>query len=215
MRRLFGTQNKRAPVPKASLDDTSKMLDNRVQTLEERIKKLDSDIMQHQQQLKRLKPGSPAYNAVKQRAMKALKQRKMYEAQRDQMMSQAFNLEQTSFATQTLQDTVTQVQAIKQANQTFKAQFKEIEVDDIEDMQDEMQDMLDQNNEIQELMSRSYEMPYNVDDTELEEELMALEQDVDVEEQLPSYLSELPSTNTTKTPQQMQAELNQPQQSGF
>lgn len=47
-------------------------------------------------------------------------------------MNQAFNMEQAQFTTQMLQDTVTTVSAMKQANVTMKKQFKDINIDSIE-----------------------------------------------------------------------------------
>lgn len=41
----------------------------------------------------------------------------------------------------------------------MKKEYKKINIDKIEDLQDDMEDMLDQANEIQEAMSRSYGMP--------------------------------------------------------
>lgn len=55
-----------------------------------------------------------------------------YEGQRAQLMQQSFNMEQASFMTQTMQDTMVQVQAMKGANEAMKANFKEISLDDIE-----------------------------------------------------------------------------------
>lgn len=53
----------------------------------------------------------PLQNAVKQRAMRVLKQKKMFEQQRDQLMQTSFNMEQTHFMTQNMQDTITTVSA--------------------------------------------------------------------------------------------------------
>ena len=44
-------------------------------------------------------------NAIKQKALRVLKQRKMYESQRENLSNQSFNMEQTNFATQMLKDT--------------------------------------------------------------------------------------------------------------
>lgn len=44
-------------------------------------------------------------NAIKQKALRVLKQRKMYESQRENLTNQSFNMEQTNFATQMLKDT--------------------------------------------------------------------------------------------------------------
>lgn len=48
------------------------------------------------------------------------------------MMQQSFNMEQANFMTQTMQDTMVQVRAMKGANEAMKANFKEINLDDIE-----------------------------------------------------------------------------------
>lgn len=44
--------------------------------------------------------------------MRVLKQRKMYESQRENLTNQSFNMEQTNFATQMLKDTKTTVSII-------------------------------------------------------------------------------------------------------
>jgi charged multivesicular body protein 5 len=62
--------------------------------------------------------------AAKQRALRVLKQKKLYESQRDQLYSQQFNLDQVSFTTQNMQDTANQVKAMKAANKELKVAFK-------------------------------------------------------------------------------------------
>ena len=52
-------------------------------------------------------------NAIKQKAMRVLKQRKMYESQRENLGNQSFNMEQANFATQMLKDTKTTVSTCK------------------------------------------------------------------------------------------------------
>lgn len=44
------------------------------------------------------KTKGPAVNAIKQRAMQTLKRKKMYEAQRDNLSAQSFNVEQVGGA---------------------------------------------------------------------------------------------------------------------
>ena len=55
----------------------------------------------------------PAKNAVKQKALRVLKQKKQYESQSENLRNQAFNMEQTNYATQSLKDTKTTVNAMK------------------------------------------------------------------------------------------------------
>jgi len=194
-KRFFGINEKKEVAPPPSLEDGIKMLDGRVENIETKIKQIDAEIIK-QRNIMTKSSNVGARNQAKQRAMQAMKRKKMYEAQRDQMMQQSFNMEQASFTSQTLQDTHLQVQAIRAANTTMRSQFQEISIDDIEDIQDDLQEMLDEANEIQEIMSRSYEMPYDVDEADLEQELMGLELDIG-EEEIPSYLrtAEVPSSH--------------------
>jgi charged multivesicular body protein 5 len=50
------------------------------------------EIVKAREQMKKAKPGTSIHNSLKQRALRYLKQRKMYESQRDQMMNQSFTL---------------------------------------------------------------------------------------------------------------------------
>eukprot|EP01127_Copromyxa_protea_P000630 TRINITY_DN10536_c0_g1_i1.p1 TRINITY_DN10536_c0_g1~~TRINITY_DN10536_c0_g1_i1.p1 ORF type:complete len:229 (+),score=49.83 TRINITY_DN10536_c0_g1_i1:27-689(+) len=189
MKRFFGIQEEKEVKPSITLDEGVQMLDQRSQHLDAKIRGIEQEIIKQRDIMNKTRNPSQQ-NMAKQRALRLMKQKKMYEAQRDQMMTQAFNMEQASFTTQTMQDTMLQVSAMRAANQTMKAQFQEFSMDDIEDLQDELQEMFDQSNEIQEIMSRSYEMPFDLDEADLEQELQDLVlDDVDGEE-IPSYLSE-------------------------
>lgn len=61
--------------------------------------------------------------AARQRALRVLRQKKLYESQRDQLYSQQLNLEQVSFTAQNMQDTANQVKAMKAANKQLKVAF--------------------------------------------------------------------------------------------
>lgn len=74
----------------------------------------------------------PAKNAVKAKALRVLKQRKMYEAQVDNLRQQAFNMEQANYATQTLKDTQSTVVAMKEGVKQMQKEFKNINIDQIE-----------------------------------------------------------------------------------
>lgn len=72
---------------------------------------------------------------VKQKALRVLKQKKTYESQLMNLQQQSFNMEQTSFATQSLKDTKIQVDAMKAGVKEMKKEFKHINIGNIEDMQ--------------------------------------------------------------------------------
>lgn len=71
--------------------------------MEDKVKRLDVELIKYKEQIKRTRPG-PAQEAVKARAMRVLKQKKMYEGQRDMLYNQTFNLDQVSFAAEGLKD---------------------------------------------------------------------------------------------------------------
>lgn len=140
----------------------------------------------------------PAKNMIKQKALRVLKQKKVYENQREQLSNQSFNLEQANFAIQTVKDTKTQVDAMKVGIKSFKNEYKHMNIDQIEDLQDDLFDMTEQANDIQEVLGRTYGMP-DVDEADLEAELDALGDDIGLGEG--SYLDDalqvpgVPSTN--------------------
>jgi len=170
MNRLFGSGKPKQPPP--NLTDAISNVDSRTESVEKKIAKLDQELAKFKDQMKKMREG-PAKNSVKQKALRVLKQKRMYENQRDQMMQQSFNMEQSNYALQTMKDTQTTVSAMKIGLTQMKKEYKKINIDKIEDLQDDMEDMLDQTNEIQEAMSRSYGTP-DVDESELEAELAAL-----------------------------------------
>lgn len=136
---------------------------------------MDQDLSGYMEQMRKMKPG-PAKNAVQQRALRVLKQKKLYETQRQRMGDTQFNMEQVKFAQDSMVDTVATVTAMKDANKALRKQFKQIDITQVEDMQDEMSDLLDQSEEIQGVLGRSYAMD-DVDESALEDELRALEED--------------------------------------
>eukprot|EP00735_Rhodelphis_limneticus_P007451 TRINITY_DN19_c0_g1::TRINITY_DN19_c0_g1_i1::g.14750::m.14750 TRINITY_DN19_c0_g1::TRINITY_DN19_c0_g1_i1::g.14750 ORF type:complete len:223 (+),score=53.64,sp/Q9FMC5/VP602_ARATH/47.60/1e-57,Snf7/PF03357.16/3.5e-46,Cytochrom_B562/PF07361.6/5.8e+02,Cytochrom_B562/PF07361.6/0.003,Prefoldin_2/PF01920.15/0.024,Prefoldin_2/PF01920.15/4.8e+03,Sugarporin_N/PF11471.3/0.095,Sugarporin_N/PF11471.3/8e+03,Sugarporin_N/PF11471.3/4.2e+03,Striatin/PF08232.7/2.8,Striatin/PF08232.7/5.4e+02,Vps4_C/PF09336.5/1.6e+03, len=189
MHRIFG-----APKPKnqVSLDDTIKNVEARGDSLEVKIKKLDVELKKYQEQLKKVKPGTSVHNSLKQRALRVLKQKKMYEAQRDQTMQQAFNMDQTRFATESLKETIVTVDTMKQAAKDMKKTMKKIKIEDVERVQDDLADMLDYSNEVQECLGRSYGIGEEIDEGDLEDELAALEFEMEGEmdaDAVPDYLA--------------------------
>ncbi|KAJ2785425.1 Vacuolar protein-sorting-associated protein 60 [Coemansia javaensis] len=188
MNRIFGTGKAKAPKP--TLTDAIASTDARVGAVEVRIKKLDGELAGYRDQLQKMRDG-PAKNAVKQRAMRALQQKKMYETQRDQLQQQSFNMESAVFATENVKNTMTTLQAMQESNKVLKKQYKSVDIDKIYDMQDEMAELMEQANEVQELMGRSYGLPEDLDEQDLEAELNALSNDLDFSEEAPSYLADV------------------------
>lgn len=190
MNRLFGSKEK---VPKPTLNDAIAGLETRISSLDVKLAKLNGELSTYQQKIATMRDG-PAKNAIKQRAMKLLRQRKQIETQKDQLQSQSWNMEQATMTQESLRNTMATVDAMKTANKELKKQYGKIDIDKIEDLQDEMADLLDMNEDIQASLSRSYAVPEDINEAELDAELEALEIDVDFQMEsnlhVPSYLAE-------------------------
>lgn len=116
----------------------------------------------------------------------------MYETQRDQMANQAFNIDQTAFAIETVQNTQTTVAAMSAAAKTLKKEQKKININDIENMQDEMEDLLEDVGEISDILGRSYGTPDGIDEEDLDAELACLEDEWDAEGMYPFFFIPFP-----------------------
>ena len=71
-------------------------------------------------------------DAVQQRALRTLKQKRMYESQLAQLVQQTFNMESAALATENLRNTMATVGAMQLANKEMKKQYGKIDIDKIE-----------------------------------------------------------------------------------
>ena len=148
-------------------------VDNRVSSIDVKLAALNSELSTYQSKMSKMRDG-PGKNALRQKAIKVLQRRKQYEAQRGQLSQQSWNMEQAAMMQDNLKNVATTVDAMKTTTKSLKKQYGKIDIDKIERMQDEMADLMDAGNEIQESISRSYDVPEEVDEAELDAELEAL-----------------------------------------
>ncbi|KAG8904029.1 hypothetical protein FRB99_002371 [Tulasnella sp. 403] len=205
MNRIFGTTQKK---PKTSLSDAIAATDNRVGTIEVKIKKLDAELARYRDQMAKMRNG-PGKEAVQRRALGVLKQKRLYETQVQQLQQQSFNMESAAMTTDNLRNTMATLDAMKTANTEMRKQYGKIDVDKIQDLHYDMEDLIEQANEVQEALGRTYGVPEELDEDELQagnatasfilsrahscptEELDALDLE---EEETPSYLQDLNAT---------------------
>lgn len=152
----------------------------------------------------------PGKTALKQKALKVLQRRKQYESQRDQLEQQSWNLSQAGMMTDNLKNVMTTVDVMKQTNKALKQQYGKIDIDKIERMQDEMADLMDVGRDIQESISRAYDVPEDVDEADLDAELEALGEEVEFEgvgggavpsfmvDEVPEFVDEAPDVGKVK-----------------
>lgn len=186
MNRLFGKNKEKVPPP--NITDVVAGVDGRAETIEQKVAKLDVELKKLKDQMLKMREG-PAKNGVKQKAMRLLKQRKMYESQAENLRNQAFNLDQANFGIQSLKDTQQTVIAMKTGLKEMKREFGKINIDQIEDVQDDLADLLEDSNEVQEALGRTYNTP-EIDEDELNAELEALGDEIALDNDT-SYLDDI------------------------
>lgn len=76
--------------------------------------------------------------------------------------------------TENLRNTMATVDAMNLANKEMKKTYGKIDIDKIERVQDEMEDLIESANEVQESLGRSYGVPDEIDEADLQAELDAL-----------------------------------------
>lgn len=188
MNRLFGRSKPKEPGP--SINDCITTVDSRAGAIEEKVNKLDAELRKYKEQMAKMREG-PAKNAVKQRAMRVLKQKKQYESQVEGLRNQSFNMEQANYAAQSLKDTQSTINAMRDGVGQMKKEFKRVNIEEIEDIQDDMADMLEQSDEVQEVLGRTYGVP-DMDEVELAAELDALGDEIAIDDDA-SYLDDVVS----------------------
>ncbi|KAI1485651.1 charged multivesicular body protein [Biscogniauxia mediterranea] len=208
MNRLFGSAPK---APKPTLNSAISNIDGRIASVDVKIASLNAELSAYQGKMSKMREG-PGKSALKAKALKALQRRKQYEAQRDQLQSQVWNMEQAQTMQDNLAGVMTTVDAMRTTQKELRRQYGKVDLDRIERMQDDMADLLDVGNEIQETLSRGYEVPDDVDEAELDAELEMLGAEMELEgagaeaggvpdfmrDEVPEFIDEPPETSGAK-----------------
>ncbi|PQE25989.1 snf7 family protein [Rutstroemia sp. NJR-2017a WRK4] len=203
MNRLFGAKSS---TPKPTLNSAISNVDERISSIDVKLASINAELTSYQLKLSKMRDG-PGKTAIKSKALKVLQRRKMYESQRDQLQQQSWNMEQAATMQDNLKNVMTTVDAMKTTNKALKKQYGKIDLDKIERMQDEMADLMEVGNEINESISRSYDVPEEVDEAELDAELEALGEEAEFEgmsglgvgepsfmvDEVPSFIDEPPA----------------------
>lgn len=194
MNRLFGKSKAKEPAP--TLSETIANTEGRAESVDKKIQKLNAEIKGYGEQMRKMRPGR-ARDLVKQRAARALRQKRTYENHHTTITQQAFNMEQQAFAMSTVKDTQQMVNTMESGVKELKKGMKKINIDRVDDLQDTMEDLLEQTDEMQEILGREYGCPEEIDDAELDAELDALgdmefDMDSDILDILPSGPSGVP-----------------------
>lgn len=210
MNRLFGTKAKEAKLnANEALNSAAFKNNSHIESIDAKVATLNAQLTALNSKMSGMKEGSPGRTVLRKRAAEVLKRRKHYESSRDQYEAQVWQLEQAQGMTDNLTNVRTTVAAMESASKEMRKQFGKVDLDKIERLQDEMADLMDISNEIQETLGRSYDIPEEIDEADLDAELEALGQDVEFEaemggsvglpsfmqDEVPEFIDEAPQTN--------------------
>jgi len=159
---MGGKQGKEEPpAPKApTLDDAAKTIENKIGDLEAKIIKAD----QEARDFIAKKDTNPS---AKARAMQALKRKKQYEQQRDQLVGTQANVENLAFQKEQAEITAVTVAAMAAATQQLQQQ--KVDVSQVDQLVDDMEELKAESQEIQDALSR----PMGQQDADAEEDMEA------------------------------------------
>ena len=107
-----------------------------------------------------------------------LQRRRMLEQQLNLTYNTTNSMQATAYAIDNASMIADQVSATKSAMVTLRKQHADISLDELEDMQDDMADLLADSAEMSDLMGRSYGLPGELDEGDLDAELEALEDEL-------------------------------------
>ncbi|CAL9732608.1 vacuolar protein-sorting-associated protein 60 [Monosporozyma unispora] len=182
MNRIFGYGNKKSH--EQLLKESNQAMNQAQQGLQGRMSKLDTEISQLNMQLTNIQKRlsmikSPmGQKPLRAQALKLLNKRKKLEQMRDSLDNQDWSMTQAQMMTDTLQNTMISVNAMKQNNAVLKAQYGKIDIDKLEDMQDEMVDLIEKGEELQNALNLNTVGDVDdIDESELDAELDALAED--------------------------------------
>lgn len=99
----------------------------------------------------------------------------MYMSQIESLSNQSFGLEQMKFTTEQMQTNMESVNAMKTAHKTLQKQYKKMNLDKVERLQDSMFELMADAEELQDVLSRNYNISEEMDDSELMAELEGLD----------------------------------------
>lgn len=202
LNKMFGRSEKAAPVTTGEaiqkLRETEDMLNKKQDFLE---KKIDQEIASARKNAKTNKRG----------ALQALKRKKRYEQQLQQIDGTLSTIEMQREALESANTNTAVLTTMNDAAKALKKANADLDVDKVHDMMDDIAEQQDVAKEISEAISNPVAFGGEFDEDELEAELNALGDELELEEQeeldkqlldvgpaVPSALPEVPSAEPAK-----------------
>ncbi|CDR95539.1 Charged multivesicular body protein 5 [Babesia bigemina] len=162
--------------------DLAYLYTSRLEGISAKISSVDEKINACNAELAGIKAGlascknPAAVAAAKRKALQVLQRRRVYETQKEQLCGVQLSVDQSEHVASQLQTAVDVRNALESSVKSTRKQLKLVNVAKLERLQDEMEDLADYADDINEILSRSYAVPDDVDENDLELEFSMLEE---------------------------------------
>jgi len=138
---------------------------------------LDDKIVKTEEEIKRCIAKGASNAAAKQRAVNLIKRKKMFEQQRDTLMSTQFNVESMALQQENADIALTAVEALKHGQQELKKKQDKMSIDEVERINEDIADTMDELNMINEALTQTNVIG-NVDEDAVDEEYAKLQEEM-------------------------------------
>merc|ERR1711871_272158 len=179
---LFGKQQPKEVARAPTADDTIRNMKSTQEMLKKKQSVLEAKISSEADNAKRLASLMKTNPRKKNEAMMHLKRKKMYETQFNQLDNQILNLDQTIFAMEKSMLNETIINSQKEANRVLKQQLATTgDATEVEDVLADLDENVDEVNQIGDVLAQDMSFGNDIDESELEEELMGMEDELNAE----------------------------------
>ncbi|GIX64057.1 proteasome subunit beta type 3, putative [Babesia caballi] len=156
----------------SSLQETSQGVDAKISAIDEKINRCNADLASIKSALANTNGAGAA--AAKRKAMQVLQRRKVYEGQREQLIGVQMAVDQSEHVAAQVQTAVEMRNALSASVKGARKQLRRLNLTELEGLQEQMEDLTEYTNEINEIIGRTYALPEDVDENELELEFAML-----------------------------------------
>lgn len=161
-------KQEKKPVHSEPLDlqKSAARLVDRTHDIKEKLEKIELELRSSLEAF-RMARTQPEKIKAKKKAVDALKRKKMYLAQLNNLEQTSFNVENVQMQTDMVRDNMEIVKILKQTNDMQKIMMKEMNVETVDDMIDEMQEAKYVQEEFSDAIQRNYDI--DIEESELDE----------------------------------------------
>lgn len=135
-------------------------------------------------------PDGFAKNLLQRKARNILVRKKRYEQQAEELREKAFNMDSLASSVNAADDMKVIAGVMKSGTKELKKQLNKVDLDKVEDFQEELKDLMEMTEDVQQALSKNYDVPDDIDDDELNAQLEILGDEI-IQDNDASYIDHI------------------------